>query len=119
MLSAGAVISVFSVTLVTIYGQTRILYALSIDRLLPPLFQRFGRRAGGGARRQHGDRERGGRHRCRTGRLSGYLWDMVVWARWSRSSSSASCAAMRDARPRRCIVAKLSAPFGPLFVSPH
>ncbi|HQD63829.1 MAG TPA: amino acid permease, partial [Casimicrobium huifangae] len=45
VLSAGAVISVFSVTLVTIYGQTRILYALSIDRLLPPLFQRLGRRA--------------------------------------------------------------------------
>ena len=35
VLSAGAVISVFSVTLVTIYGQTRILYAISSDGLLP------------------------------------------------------------------------------------
>jgi APA family basic amino acid/polyamine antiporter len=36
VLSAGAIISVFSVTLVTIYGQTRILYAISCDGLLPP-----------------------------------------------------------------------------------
>jgi len=35
VMSAGAVISVFSVTLVTIYGQTRILYAVSHDGLLP------------------------------------------------------------------------------------
>jgi basic amino acid/polyamine antiporter, APA family len=40
VLSAGAVISVFSVTLVTIYGQTRILYAISCDGLLPKAFQR-------------------------------------------------------------------------------
>lgn len=40
VLSAGAVISVFSVTLVTIYGQTRILYAISRDGLIPPTFQR-------------------------------------------------------------------------------
>ncbi len=40
ILSAGAVISVFSVTLVTIYGQTRILYAISRDGLVPKLFQR-------------------------------------------------------------------------------
>ncbi len=39
ILSAGAVISVFSVTLVTIYGQTRILYAISKDGLIPPSFQ--------------------------------------------------------------------------------
>ena len=39
VLSAGAVISVFSVTLVTIYGQTRILYAISRDGLVPALFQ--------------------------------------------------------------------------------
>lgn len=39
VLSAGAVISVFSVTLVSIYGQTRILYAISRDGLVPPLFQ--------------------------------------------------------------------------------
>jgi APA family basic amino acid/polyamine antiporter len=41
VLSAGAVISVFSVTLVTLYGQTRILYAISRDGLAPPLFQRL------------------------------------------------------------------------------
>jgi APA family basic amino acid/polyamine antiporter len=41
VLSAGAVISVFSVTLVTIYGQTRILYTISRDGLIPKLFQRI------------------------------------------------------------------------------
>ncbi len=40
VLSAGAVISVFSVTLVTIYGQTRILYAISCDGLIPQAFRR-------------------------------------------------------------------------------
>lgn len=40
VLSAGAVISVFSVTLVTIYGQTRILFAISQDGLIPKSFQR-------------------------------------------------------------------------------
>ncbi|HEU5435477.1 MAG TPA: amino acid permease [Telluria sp.] len=40
VLSAGAVISVFSVTLVTIYGQTRILYAISRDGLIPKMFQK-------------------------------------------------------------------------------
>ena len=39
MLSAGAVISVFSVTLVTIYGQTRILFAISRDGLIPRSFR--------------------------------------------------------------------------------
>lgn len=41
VLSAGAVISVFSVTLVTIYGQTRILYAISRDGLIPATFQKL------------------------------------------------------------------------------
>ena len=45
VLAAGAVISVFSITLVTIYGQTRILYAVNRDGLLPPLFQRLARSA--------------------------------------------------------------------------
>ena len=40
VLSAGAIISVFSVTLVTIYGQTRILYAISRDGLIPKVFQK-------------------------------------------------------------------------------
>ncbi|MGH3569556.1 MAG: APC family permease, partial [Pseudonocardia sp.] len=40
VLAAGAVISIFSVTLVTIYGQTRILFAIGRDGLLPPLFRR-------------------------------------------------------------------------------
>ena len=39
ILSAGAVISVFSVTLVTLYGQTRILFAISKDGLVSPAFQ--------------------------------------------------------------------------------
>lgn len=46
VLSAGAVISVFSVTLVTIYGQTRILYAISRDGLIPKTFQKVNPRTG-------------------------------------------------------------------------
>ena len=38
MLAAGAVISIFSVTLVTMYGQTRILFAMGRDGLLPSMF---------------------------------------------------------------------------------
>jgi basic amino acid/polyamine antiporter, APA family len=38
ILAMGAVISIFSVTLVTLYGQTRILYAMARDGLLPPRF---------------------------------------------------------------------------------
>ncbi len=44
VLSAGAVISVFSITLVTIYGQTRILYAISRDGLIPKTFQQLNTR---------------------------------------------------------------------------
>lgn len=40
ILSAGAVISVFSVTLVVLYGQTRVLFAMSRDGMLPPIFSR-------------------------------------------------------------------------------
>ena len=39
--AAGAVISIFSVTLVTIYGQTRILFAMGRDGMVPPLFHRL------------------------------------------------------------------------------
>ncbi|GGF91574.1 amino acid permease [Rhodococcoides trifolii] len=38
VLSAGAVISIFSVTLVTLYGQTRVLFAVSRDGLIPEVF---------------------------------------------------------------------------------
>jgi APA family basic amino acid/polyamine antiporter len=38
LLSAGAVISVFSVTLVTIYSQTRVLFAIGRDGLIPKAF---------------------------------------------------------------------------------
>ncbi len=38
VLAAGAVISIFSVTLVTMYGQTRILFAMGRDGLLPVAF---------------------------------------------------------------------------------
>jgi APA family basic amino acid/polyamine antiporter len=44
VLSVGAVISVFSVTLVTIYGQTRILYAISCDGLMPAVFRHVNQR---------------------------------------------------------------------------
>lgn len=40
VLSAGAVVSIFSVTLVTLYGQTRILFAIGRDGLLPRAFAR-------------------------------------------------------------------------------
>src|SRR3954452_4878218 len=40
MLAAGAVISIFSVTLVVIYGQTRILFAMGRDGMIPPLFHK-------------------------------------------------------------------------------
>ncbi|BBX72980.1 amino acid permease [Mycobacterium shinjukuense] len=38
VLAAGAVISIFTVTLVTLYGQTRILFAMGRDGLLPAPF---------------------------------------------------------------------------------
>jgi APA family basic amino acid/polyamine antiporter len=38
VVAIGAVISVFSVTLVVLYGQTRILFALSRDGLIPAIF---------------------------------------------------------------------------------
>jgi amino acid transporter len=40
ILALGAVISIFSVTLVTLYGQTRILFAMGRDGMLPHLFSR-------------------------------------------------------------------------------
>ncbi|MDY6997801.1 MAG: amino acid permease [Actinomycetota bacterium] len=40
ILAAGAVISIFSVTLVVMYGQTRILFAMGRDGLLPSRFAR-------------------------------------------------------------------------------
>ncbi len=38
VIAAGAVISIFSVTLVVLYGQTRILFAMSRDGMIPELF---------------------------------------------------------------------------------
>ncbi|MGY1802921.1 amino acid permease [Blastococcus sp. SYSU D00922] len=40
VLAAGAVVSIFSVTLVTMYGQTRILFAMSRDGMIPSFFGR-------------------------------------------------------------------------------
>ena len=40
VVAAGAVISIFSVTLVTLYGQTRILFAMSRDGMMPRVFSR-------------------------------------------------------------------------------
>jgi amino acid transporter len=40
MIAAGAIISIFSVTLIVIYGQTRILFAMSRDGMLPELFHK-------------------------------------------------------------------------------
>ncbi|WP_240640909.1 APC family permease [Nocardioides ferulae] len=44
VLAAGAVVSIFSVTLVTLYGQTRILFTMSCDGVVPPIFRRLGAR---------------------------------------------------------------------------
>ena len=41
VLAAGAVVSIFSVTLVTIYGQTRILFAMGRDGMIPAFFHRL------------------------------------------------------------------------------
>ncbi len=40
ILASGAVISIFSITLVTLYGQTRILYTMSRDGMLPAVFSK-------------------------------------------------------------------------------
>ncbi len=41
VLSLGAIASIFSVTLVVLFGQTRILYAMSRDGLLPAFFRKI------------------------------------------------------------------------------
>lgn len=45
ILAAGAVISIFSVTLVTMYGQTRVLFAMGRDGLLPSMFAKVNSRS--------------------------------------------------------------------------
>jgi basic amino acid/polyamine antiporter, APA family len=40
ILALGAVVSIFSVTLVVLYGQTRILFAMGRDGMVPPIFCR-------------------------------------------------------------------------------
>lgn len=40
VLALAAVVSIFSVTLVILYGQTRIFFAMSSDGLVPPIFSR-------------------------------------------------------------------------------
>ncbi|GAA4861854.1 APC family permease [Kitasatospora terrestris] len=42
----GAIVSIFSITLVVIYGQTRILYAMGRDGMLPERFARLSPRTG-------------------------------------------------------------------------
>ncbi|MFF7248733.1 amino acid permease [Embleya sp. NPDC008237] len=44
ILSAGAIISIASVVLTVLYGQTRILFAMSRDGLIPPIFAKVNRR---------------------------------------------------------------------------
>ena len=61
VLAAGAVISIFSVTLVVIYGQTRILFAMARDGMIPELFHKVNPRdQDTGAEHDH----RGHRHRA-------------------------------------------------------
>lgn len=40
VLGGAAIVSIFSVTLVSMFGQTRVLYAMSRDRVIPPMFSR-------------------------------------------------------------------------------
>ena len=40
LLSAGAIVSIFSVTLIVLYGQSRILFAVSRDGMLPAIFHK-------------------------------------------------------------------------------
>ena len=44
ILSVGAVISIFSVVLAVMYGQTRILFAMGRDGLLPPVFTKVSKK---------------------------------------------------------------------------
>jgi amino acid transporter len=46
VIAAGAVISIFSVTLIVLYGQSRILFAMARDGMIPPLFHKVGPRTG-------------------------------------------------------------------------
>jgi APA family basic amino acid/polyamine antiporter len=75
VLSAGAVISVFSVTLASIYGQTRILFAVSRDGLIGKAFGEVSRKTKAPAKSTV--------IVCLFAALvagtvdSGYLWDMV------------------------------------------
>lgn len=45
VLATGAIISVFSVTLVVLYGQTRILFAMARDGMLPEFFRKLNPRS--------------------------------------------------------------------------
>ena len=40
VIAAGAVVSIFSITLVVIYGQTRILFTMARDGMIPKLFHK-------------------------------------------------------------------------------
>ncbi|WP_332460083.1 amino acid permease [Arthrobacter sp. YN] len=44
ILALAAIVSIFSVTLVVLYGQTRIFFAMSTDGLVPPVFSRVNAR---------------------------------------------------------------------------
>jgi len=46
LFAGGAIVSIFSITLVVIYGQTRILYAMGRDGLLPRRFTKLSPRTG-------------------------------------------------------------------------
>jgi len=45
IVAIGAIISIFSVTLVVLYGQTRILFAMSRDGMIPPVFAKVNPRS--------------------------------------------------------------------------
>ncbi len=122
VLSAGAVISVFSVTLASLYSQTRVMYAVSSDGLIGPTYKKLS----------------AARHVPIKGTIivcsitaaiaglvdSGYLWDMVsLGTLCAFAIVSAAIPVIRSARFREAQaqqVAKYGAgfrvPFGPYFI---
>jgi len=114
ILSAGAVISVFSVTFASLFGQTRILYAISRDGLIGKSFQEVNSVTRVPTRNTIVV--------CLMAALvagsvdSGYLWDMVsmgTLTAFAIVSAAVPVIRWRDAAEDKH---KFQVPFGPYFV---
>jgi APA family basic amino acid/polyamine antiporter len=114
VLSAGAVVSVFSVTLVTIYGQTRILYAVGCDGLVPPAFKAVHART-------HTPAVNTMIVSVAVGVVaglvdSGYLWDMVSMGTLTAFIVVSIAVPVIRRRQRGVAVEGFKVPFGPYLV---